>query len=143
MTLEVAIINGDKMMQIANDYEKEVFNGAVGTIDAIDSDNSELSVLFPSSEAGAAGSRAVIYGWGELDTLVPAYACNAPQEPGQRVSRRGDPAAHPRQAAGGAGGPEESPGDGRQEPPGPQALHQAGGVAQLTITPAKLITTGG
>jgi exodeoxyribonuclease V alpha subunit len=66
---------GDKVMQIANDYEKEVFNGDVGTIDAIDGDSSELSVLFPSSEAGAAGSRAVIYGWGELDTLVPAYAC--------------------------------------------------------------------
>jgi exodeoxyribonuclease V alpha subunit len=70
---------GDKVMQIANDYEKEVFNGDVGTIDAIDSDNSELSVLFPTSEAGPgadkAGSRAVVYGWGELDTLVPAYAC--------------------------------------------------------------------
>jgi exodeoxyribonuclease V alpha subunit len=47
----------------------------VGTIDAIDSDNSELSVLFPTSEAGTAGSRVVVYGWGELDTLVPAYAC--------------------------------------------------------------------
>jgi exodeoxyribonuclease V alpha subunit len=66
---------GDKVMQIANDYEKEVFNGDVGTIDAIDSDNSELSVRFPTSEAGGAGSRAVIYGWGELDHLVPAYAC--------------------------------------------------------------------
>ncbi|MEB3317043.1 MAG: ATP-dependent RecD-like DNA helicase [Cyanobacteriota bacterium] len=66
---------GDKVMQIANDYEKEVFNGDVGTIDAIDSDSSELSVLFPSSEAGPAGSRVVVYGWGELDHLVPAYAC--------------------------------------------------------------------
>jgi exodeoxyribonuclease V alpha subunit len=66
---------GDKVMQIANDYEKEVFNGDVGTIDAIDADNSELSVLFPSNEAGIAGSRAVVYGWGELDHLVPAYAC--------------------------------------------------------------------
>jgi exodeoxyribonuclease V alpha subunit len=66
---------GDKVMQIANDYEKEVFNGDVGTIDAIDSDNSELSVLFPTSEAGAAGSLVVVYGWGELDNLVPAYAC--------------------------------------------------------------------
>lgn len=38
----------------------------VGTVDAIDADNSELSVLFPSSEDGgnaaAAGSRAVVYG---------------------------------------------------------------------------------
>ena len=70
---------GDKVMQIANDYEKEVFNGDVGTIDAIDSDNSELSVVFPLSEAGPGaeqgGSRAVVYGWGELDHLVPAYAC--------------------------------------------------------------------
>jgi exodeoxyribonuclease V alpha subunit len=70
---------GDKVMQIANDYEKEVFNGDMGTIDAIDADNSELSVVFPSSEAGGqsagAGSRAVVYGWGELDHLVPAYAC--------------------------------------------------------------------
>jgi len=70
---------GDKVMQIANDYEKEVFNGDVGTIHSIDADNSELSVLFPTNEAGgqgaAAGSRVVIYGWGELDHLVPAYAC--------------------------------------------------------------------
>jgi exodeoxyribonuclease V alpha subunit len=66
---------GDKVMQIANDYDKEVFNGDVGTIDAIDADNSELSVLFPSSEAGVQGSRVVVYGWGELDHLVPAYAC--------------------------------------------------------------------
>jgi exodeoxyribonuclease V alpha subunit len=70
---------GDKVMQIANDYEKEVFNGDVGTINSIDADNNELSVLFPTSEAGgqsaAAASRLVIYGWGELDHLVPAYAC--------------------------------------------------------------------
>jgi exodeoxyribonuclease V alpha subunit len=66
---------GDKVMQIANDYEKEVFNGDVGTIDAIDSDNSELSVLFPTSEGGMAGHREVVYGWGELDHLVLAYAC--------------------------------------------------------------------
>jgi exodeoxyribonuclease V alpha subunit len=66
---------GDKVMQIANDYEKEVFNGDVGTIDAIDSGNSELGVLFPTSEAGVQGSRVVVYGWGELDHLVPAYAC--------------------------------------------------------------------
>jgi exodeoxyribonuclease V alpha subunit len=66
---------GDKVMQIANDYEKEVFNGDVGTIDAIDAGNSELGVLFPTSEAGVQGSRVVVYGWGELDHLVPAYAC--------------------------------------------------------------------
>ena len=58
---------GDKVMQIANDYDKEVFNGDLGTVDAIDADNSELIALFDG--------RAVTYGWGELDQLVPAYAC--------------------------------------------------------------------
>jgi exodeoxyribonuclease V alpha subunit len=58
---------GDKVMQIANDYEKEVFNGDLGTVDSIDPDASELGVLFDG--------RSVIYGWAELDNLVPAYAC--------------------------------------------------------------------
>jgi exodeoxyribonuclease V alpha subunit len=57
----------DKVMQIANDYEKEVFNGDLGTVDSIDADNSELTVLFDG--------KPITYGWGELDTLVPAYAC--------------------------------------------------------------------
>ncbi|QEY31228.1 ATP-dependent RecD-like DNA helicase [Synechococcus sp. RSCCF101] len=58
---------GDKVMQMANDYEKEVFNGDVGTVAAIDADASELTVRFDARE--------VVYGWGELDNLVPAYAC--------------------------------------------------------------------
>ncbi|MFZ4567344.1 MAG: ATP-dependent RecD-like DNA helicase [Prochlorococcaceae cyanobacterium] len=58
---------GDKVMQVANDYEKEVFNGDLGTIDSLDPDNSELTVLFEG--------KPVVYGWGELDNLVPAYAC--------------------------------------------------------------------
>jgi hypothetical protein len=59
-------------MQIAN-VDEEVFNADVDTIDAIDADNSELSVLFPTSEAGVQGSRVVVYGWGELDHLAPAW----------------------------------------------------------------------
>jgi exodeoxyribonuclease V alpha subunit len=58
---------GDKVMKIANDYEKKVLNGDLGTIDAVDPDNSELAVFFDG--------RPVPYGWGELDTLVPAHAC--------------------------------------------------------------------
>jgi len=57
----------DKVMQVANDYEKEVFNGDVGTVETIDADASELTVRFDGRE--------VTYGWGELDHLVPAYAC--------------------------------------------------------------------
>jgi len=58
--------SGDKVMQIENDYEKEVYNGDVGYVDAVDLDTGELTASFDG--------RAVTYGFGELDTLVPAYA---------------------------------------------------------------------
>jgi exodeoxyribonuclease V alpha subunit len=56
----------DKVMQIENDYEKEVYNGDIGYIEVVKVDTSELTVTFDG--------RAVTYGFGELDTLVPAYA---------------------------------------------------------------------
>ena len=56
----------DKVMQIENDYEKEVYNGDIGTIDDVDPDAGELAVTFDS--------RSVTYRFGELDVLVPAYA---------------------------------------------------------------------
>jgi len=65
----------DKVMQVANDYEKEVFNGDVGTVETINADTSELTVRYPSGEAGGYDGREVTYGWGEIDNLVPAYAC--------------------------------------------------------------------
>jgi exodeoxyribonuclease V alpha subunit len=57
---------GDKVMQIENDYDKEVYNGDIGYIDDVDPDAGELTASFDG--------RAVAYGFGELDTLVPAYA---------------------------------------------------------------------
>ena len=57
---------GDKVMQIENDYDKEVYNGDIGYIDDVDPDAGELTASFDG--------RAVTYGFGELDTLVPAYA---------------------------------------------------------------------
>jgi exodeoxyribonuclease V alpha subunit len=57
---------GDKVMQIENDYDKEVYNGDIGYIDDVDPDASELRASFDG--------RAVTYGYGELDMLVPAYA---------------------------------------------------------------------
>ena len=57
---------GDKVMQIENDYDKEVYNGDIGYVDDVDPDASELTASFDG--------RAVVYGFGELDTLVPAYA---------------------------------------------------------------------
>jgi exodeoxyribonuclease V alpha subunit len=57
---------GDKVMQIENDYDKEVYNGDIGYIDDVDPDAGELTVSFDG--------RTVTFGFGELDTLVPAYA---------------------------------------------------------------------
>ncbi|WP_247381803.1 MULTISPECIES: ATP-dependent RecD-like DNA helicase [unclassified Bradyrhizobium] len=57
---------GDKVMQIENDYDKEVYNGDIGYIQEVNLDDGELTVSFDN--------RAVTYGFGELDTLVPAYA---------------------------------------------------------------------
>jgi exodeoxyribonuclease V alpha subunit len=58
--------SGDKVMQIENDYDKDVYNGDIGTISTVDPDAGEILVSFDG--------RLVTYGFGELDTLVPAYA---------------------------------------------------------------------
>ncbi|MDP1965576.1 MAG: ATP-dependent RecD-like DNA helicase [Reyranella sp.] len=52
---------GDKVMQIENDYDKEVYNGDIGYVDDVDPDAGELIASFDG--------RAVTYGFGELDTL--------------------------------------------------------------------------
>src|SRR5580693_7470278 len=57
---------GDKVMQIENDYDKEVYNGDIGYIEEVDSDAGELVAKFDG--------RFVKFVFGELDTLVPAYA---------------------------------------------------------------------
>jgi ATP-dependent RecD-like DNA helicase SH3 domain len=81
---------GDKVMQIENDYDKEVYNGDIGYIDNIDEDSGELIVRFDG--------RNVTYGFGELDTLVPAYAVTIHKSQGSRISSGRypgpDPALH-------------------------------------------------
>ena len=57
---------GDKVMQIENDYDKEVYNGDIGRIDNVDPEAGEITARFDD--------RVVTYGFGELDALVPAYA---------------------------------------------------------------------
>jgi len=57
---------GDKVMQIENDYDKDVYNGDIGNIKCINPADGELVANFDG--------RAVTYGFGELDMLVPAYA---------------------------------------------------------------------
>jgi exodeoxyribonuclease V alpha subunit len=57
---------GDKVMQIENDYDKEVYNGDIGYVVDMDPEEGELTVNFDG--------RLVSYSFGELDSLVPAYA---------------------------------------------------------------------
>jgi len=57
---------GDKVMQIENDYDRDVFNGDIGQVTDIDHDEEELAVTFDG--------RLVAYPFGELDELVLSYA---------------------------------------------------------------------
>ena len=57
---------GDKVMQIENNYDRDVFNGDIGFVTGIDRDEEELVVTFDG--------RAVTYPFGELDELVLCYA---------------------------------------------------------------------
>ena len=57
---------GDKVMQVTNDYDRNVFNGDLGIVQAIDMEEAELTVRFDG--------RDVTYGFGELDELALAYA---------------------------------------------------------------------
>ena len=56
----------DKVMQIRNNYDKEVFNGDIGVIESVDLEERELVVRFDD--------RPVTYDVTELDELVLAYA---------------------------------------------------------------------
>lgn len=56
----------DKVMQIRNDYKKEVFNGDIGFITDIDEAAQQVFVTFDDRE--------VVYEFHELDDLVLAYA---------------------------------------------------------------------
>lgn len=58
---------GDRVMQIKNNYEKNVFNGDVGTIWRVDSVNKKITVFFDDKN--------VEYENDELEELTLAYAC--------------------------------------------------------------------
>ncbi|MFT5432859.1 MAG: exodeoxyribonuclease V alpha subunit [Myxococcota bacterium] len=62
---------GDKVMQIRNNYEKEVFNGDVGFVERVAEDRRTLLVRFEESDSG---SRLVHYEPATQDQLIPAWA---------------------------------------------------------------------
>jgi exodeoxyribonuclease V alpha subunit len=57
---------GDKVMQVENNYEREVFNGDIGFIAKIDHDEGEATIEIDG--------RPVAYPFGEMDEVVLAYA---------------------------------------------------------------------
>ena len=57
---------GDKVMQVENNYDREVYNGDLGLVARLDMEAGELVATFDGRE--------VVYGFGELDELVLAYA---------------------------------------------------------------------
>ena len=58
---------GDKVMQLRNDYDRDVFNGDVGRITAVDTEERSLVVTFDDRE--------VVYEEQNTDELTLAYAC--------------------------------------------------------------------
>lgn len=56
----------DKVMQIRNDYKREVFNGDIGFIQEIDPDDQQVIVRFDGRE--------VVYDYSDLNELMLAYA---------------------------------------------------------------------
>jgi len=56
---------GDKVMQIVNDYQKDVFNGDIGRVMRIDHEEQSIQVRYDN--------RMVEYDFGELDELMLSY----------------------------------------------------------------------
>jgi exodeoxyribonuclease V alpha subunit len=65
---------GDKVMQIRNNYDKDVYNGDIGRIASIDGEAQEVTVSFDS--------KPVVYDFSELDELVLAYAVSVHKSQG-------------------------------------------------------------
>ena len=64
----------DKVMQIRNNYDKEVFNGDIGRIQNIDTESQEATISFDG--------RTVAYDYPDLDEIVLAYAVSVHKSQG-------------------------------------------------------------
>lgn len=65
---------GDRVMQVRNDYDKEVYNGDLGRIDRIDREEQLIWIRFDQGE--------VVYEWSELDEINLAYAISVHKSQG-------------------------------------------------------------
>ena len=69
-----AFRTGDKVMQIKNNYDKEVFNGDIGRITRVDPELREVNISFDG--------RNVAYDFTDLDEIVLAYAVSVHKSQG-------------------------------------------------------------
>ncbi len=69
---------GDKVMQTQNNYDKEVFNGDMGSLIELDPINHSLAASFDG--------RRVEYDWSEVDQLVLAYAVSVHKAQGSEFT---------------------------------------------------------
>jgi exodeoxyribonuclease V alpha subunit len=65
---------GDKVMQITNNYDKDVFNGDIGWISRIDHENQEVVIDFDG--------RLINYEYSDLDEVMLAYAISVHKSQG-------------------------------------------------------------
>jgi len=70
----VAFRPGDKVMHLRNNYQKDVFNGDIGTVKSIDPQEKTLSITYYE--------RDVDYDFAELDELILAYAISVHKSQG-------------------------------------------------------------
>ncbi|HEX7663123.1 MAG TPA: ATP-dependent RecD-like DNA helicase, partial [Polyangiaceae bacterium] len=70
---------GDKVMQLRNDYDRDVFNGDVGIVASVDEAEQSLKVRFDDA-------RDVDYDAAALDELVLAYACSIHKSQGSEYA---------------------------------------------------------
>lgn len=65
---------GDRVLQIRNNYDKDVYNGDIGQVDGVDLDAQEVIVNYDG--------RRVVYAAEDLDELDLAYACSVHKSQG-------------------------------------------------------------
>ncbi|MFN8374777.1 MAG: ATP-dependent RecD-like DNA helicase [Anaerolineae bacterium] len=65
---------GDKVMQTRNNYDKEVFNGDIGRVHAIDHEDGLMEVVIDS--------RFITYEWSEAEELMHAYCISTHRSQG-------------------------------------------------------------
>ncbi|MER3458508.1 MAG: ATP-dependent RecD-like DNA helicase, partial [Chloroflexota bacterium] len=69
---------GDKVMQVRNNYDKDVFNGDIGRVKQIDVENQRVWVDMDG--------RLVEYDWLEMDELVHAFAASVHKAQGSEYT---------------------------------------------------------